>query len=280
MRRVLVLLLAISVWACGDTFMNVKTGEKLEGKLLGTIIEGGKRLYLVKVGRDHRRLIEDDWHVKMAPPAGEEFSWKPTIYQKEVRDAAWLKRTYRSVCRDFTMARDVPIDLRLPVLENEMAKDGRIRLSGLVKSTGPGRRMILLADVVKDGKESAAEIHVVDVDCDGLLVGKRWSELVGFIHIHTPWDNTPTTCVPLEKSPPPLTPEEFLALLAKDFDFEPKKPKRQPRGYYWDTCDRCKGKKKIRIKARRISGGIYEYYYKVIECPTCRGTGKVMKHEE
>jgi hypothetical protein len=280
-------VLLVCASAGADTFTNIETGQKLEGKLLGTIIEQGKRIYLVKVGRDHRKLEENLWNVKLTPPPGEDYEWKPTIYQNEVRDIEWLKRNYRSRRRDFTMIGTLPVDLRQPVAENELHSGRRLRLTGLVREIFDDGGILLLVETEDgSGKKSAHELHVLRVATKRTAVNRDWSGTVvrteaGHRAHLKGYKPSPrerkmeTAYILFPKEPDPLTPEQFMTLIEQGFDFDPAKPTPgiRPRG--WVTCPRCKGKGKIRGIVKKISGGIYEYYEKIIDCPRCGGRGSV-----
>ena len=70
MRRlaaVVAALAMVSSAACADTFTNTKTGETVEGKLLGTAKRDGKQFLLAKVSGTVRQFPADIWKVKRQP---------------------------------------------------------------------------------------------------------------------------------------------------------------------------------------------------------------------
>jgi hypothetical protein len=289
MRTLIAVFLLVCTGAGADTFTNIETGQTLEGKLLGTIIEQGKRIYLVKVGRDHRKLEEDLWNVKLTPPPGDDYEWKPTIYKNEVRDIEWLKSAYRSRRRDFTMIGTLPIDLRQPVAENELHSGRRLRLRGLVRDIFDDGGILLLVEMQDgSGKKSAHELHVLRAAGKRDAVNRGWSGTVvrteaGHRVRLKGYRPSPrerkieTAYILFPKELEPLTPAQFMKLIERGFDFDPPEPSTgiRPRG--WVTCPRCKGKGKVRGIVKKISGGIYEYYEKVIDCPRCGGRGSVYR---
>jgi len=241
MRLPALLLAALLPWiALGDTFTHIETGEKLEGRVLGTMVESGVTKYIVKIGRDHRMLAEKDWHRKVAPQAqdpADTFQWKPMILDGQVRDVAWLKRTYRSVRRRFTMLCGSVLDVTIPAIRNEHPYrsvsgredyPGRIYVSGLVSELIGTTGIVVLAEMSLGRRQvRAIPLTILHLeDNAGILVGKPWSGTVAYVFHkygrHTPKPTTPEErlelrlsrfYVPFPAKPEPLTPEQFVWMI-------------------------------------------------------------------
>jgi len=104
-------LVTVVAAAGADTFTNSQTGERLEGKLLGTTTRDGERLLIAKLSGRIRLLPAREWrakregttHGETATPAANPpgtsdarpaYAWPELIYQGKPRQAQWLQKAY------------------------------------------------------------------------------------------------------------------------------------------------------------------------------------------
>ena len=129
--------------ACGDTFRNGKTGETVEGQLLGRVTVEGREAWLVKTAKGTKRLPTADWdhaHADGPKPATAKppepaFEWPEIEYAGRKRDARWLERAYTATADQVVLCGEVALNrhdiIPKPVMISTQYPGGRTTGGGL-----------------------------------------------------------------------------------------------------------------------------------------------------
>jgi len=94
-----------------DTFTSKTTGEKLEGRFLGSTTRNGQKYIIAKLDNGLRELPADQWTINRDEPSNPpradhepkarteprpdpEFRWPEVVYNGKPRDTEWLETSY------------------------------------------------------------------------------------------------------------------------------------------------------------------------------------------
>jgi len=263
---VLVVSVGCQAWVAGATFVHRRTGERLEGELLGRATTDGAACLVAKIDGAIRRLPAISWEVADAgeprpKPRKRPFRWPEIVYQGKKRSREWLERVYADQAESIIVCLGNYANLRR--LRATQLRDRHVSVGDIVAGTGrvsrilgPGRMLAVL--------DNFQEVVVTAVDTAGWTDGKRFNAVLVGVETCHPWPGA--TLLRCQVAPPAegkASREEFAAALRAGVLLAPV--------YVWRPCGTCSGLGYVNVRKWRRSGAQRVSYTAKKRCPRCGG---------
>jgi len=266
--------------AAADEFTNKKTGEAVDGKLLGKVSLGGAPFFLVKTAKGMKRLPVAEWVHSVATPRGTPATpapttgippgtatpatpastWTPTEYRGKTRSVPWLRKAYglasrQVLCYDGRYYNTYEI--------HPIGKDAR-RPGQVFAATGKAIRVLGNGQVLAT-MSNGQRVSIEGMTLLGVVGGRAWRAYLAGVEVYE--DDTASgaqrkvlRCRRLEPPGSGLTREEFLKILESGV-----------RIYSRETCPMCKGTGIRTVDSHGVSGSREKR-----RCKMCKGRKTVV----